>query len=136
MYPSGHSKSTCYAPRRVPRWNQEGNTFAHMRMGALVMVGIGIAVLALVGWSAHDKEQAERVRVVEMARFDYRMKVGLRNTLAQLRSPKALEADSDADTAERAYMEACKACSSAMECERDRLVIASGRASDSYNPCN
>src|SRR4051812_38813430 len=106
-----------------------------MRTGALVMMGIGLAVLALVGWSEHDKTQEERTHAAVMARFDYRMKVGLRNSLVRLRSPKAAEADSEADAAESLYMEACKVCAPAAECERDRLVIASGRSSDNYNPC-
>lgn len=37
--------------------------------------------------------------------------------------------------AQRAYVEACRACASANECERDRLVIAAGRSSETYNPC-
>jgi len=44
-------------------------------------------------------------------------------------------ARSEASEAERGYIEACRQCAPAAECERDRLVIASGRATDNYNPC-
>lgn len=104
-------------------------------IGWLVVLSIAACAAALVLIVRQGSREEQR-REVETARFAYRLKAGTANLAHRLGRGYDPKIDSDASDAERAFMDACRKCASAAECERDRLVIASGRASDSYNPCD
>jgi len=118
-----------------------------MRTGWLVILGI---VAAAAGLITYFGVHGERVKATAAARRSYLSAVyaeKIADTVAS-RGSKFLgaaryakasqdygQAANKAREAERAYMEACRQCASGLECERDRLVIASGRSTDNYNPC-
>lgn len=94
-------------------------------------------MLALVGWSVHDNAREERTRAAVTARLIYVMKANSRRMSVEARAaPTSLQKAYDAASAAASdYMEKCKLCAPAVECERDRLVIESGMATGAYNPC-
>ena len=115
---------------------------------SLLVVGGGIA------WVVHAAQREEDARAFTMARIDYTGKVSVERVhnetipmLIKLGRRKAGDKPTDEDMriyreardSERAYIQACKRCASAAECEHDRQTIASGRVSitdsDTYNPC-
>ena len=86
----------------------------------------------------------------EDARFLYDLKVGTERIhnasverLIELRARKSTRPTDDdmkvyreAREAERQFIEACKRCTSAAECEQARQNIVARRSSDTYNPCD
>lgn len=101
-----------------------------------IAVLLAVACVAWIVLVVRSGSRQEQRRAVEMARYTYRLKAetsSFARRLGRVYDPKI---DSDTSAAERAFMQACRACASASECERDRLVIADGRATDSYNPCD
>jgi predicted negative regulator of RcsB-dependent stress response len=116
----------------------------------LLFVVVLVAAGGLVGWSLYSESRQQRHDIAARTRSRYSMAVHSEQAFDSLdRRRRVIGGSRSADLAraladatrektdsEKAYIDACRVCVPAVECERDRLVIESGRASDTYNPCD
>ena|SRR2546427_10651694 len=117
-------------------------------------VALALVVVVSVGgglaWMVRAGVRQDAAGQFSMARFTYDLKVNTERihnasveALIRLGKRKASVQPTDEDMqfyreardAERAFVEACKRCASAAECEQARQSIAAQRSSDTYNPC-
>jgi hypothetical protein len=101
----------------------------------MVVAAIAVAGIAGRAWLVHAGVRKEARHQLEIARSEYRGKSAVQEIWRRGGRVYDSKID-DARETERAFMSACRKCAPPAECERDRLVIASGRATDSYNPCD